>query len=92
MSNEKLGQVDEAKKILNDLIERARQQRNKGTDNTLVAVEEASATNKQAISNSYYLEALGTMGLGKNEQAQKLLQEALKVYKNHLWAKNMMPL
>lgn len=91
-SNEKLGQADKAKTMYNDLIKRARQQRNKGADNTLVAVEEASATNNKAISNSYYLEALGNLGLNKNDEAQKLLKEALKIYKNHLWAKNMMAL
>jgi len=85
-SKEQLGQVAEAKKMFQELIERARLQRNKGTDNTLVAVEEASATNKKAVSNSYYLEALGNMGLGREAEAQKLLNEALKVYKNHLWA------
>ncbi len=85
-SKEQLGQVAEAQKMFEELIERARLQRNKGTDNTLVAVEEASATNKKAVSNSYYLEALGNMGLGREEEAQKLLNEALKVYKNHLWA------
>jgi tetratricopeptide (TPR) repeat protein len=90
MSNERLGQVEESKQIFNDLVERARLQRDKGTDNTLVAVEEASATNNKAISNSYYLEALGNMGLGQQEEAQALLKEALKVYKNHLWANAMM--
>ncbi|MEP3210634.1 MAG: DUF5107 domain-containing protein [Maribacter sp.] len=91
-SNEQLGQLDKAQKMFNNLIERARKQRDKGTNNTLVAVEEASATNNKAISNSYYLEALGTMGLKQQDKAQELLQEALKVYKNHLWAKNMMTL
>ncbi|TMM53378.1 DUF5107 domain-containing protein [Maribacter algarum] len=88
-SNEKLGQSDKAKKMFSDLIERARSQRNKGTDNTLVAVEEASATNNKAISNSYYLEALGNIGLGNKDEAKKLLHEAIKVYKNNLWAKQM---
>jgi tetratricopeptide (TPR) repeat protein len=88
-SNEKLGQVDESQQMFRALIERALLQRNKGTNNTLVAVEEASATNNKAISNSYFLEALGNMGLGKHQQAEELLKEALRVYKNNLWAKNM---
>ena len=88
-SNEKLGNSEKAKTILTNLIESARLQRSKGTDNTLVAVEEASATNNKKISNSYFLEALGYMGLGNNEEAQKLLKKAIKVYKNHLWAKQM---
>ncbi|MGI9549588.1 MAG: tetratricopeptide repeat protein, partial [Aurantibacter sp.] len=88
-SNEKLGKADIANKMFTDLIERAQQQRSGESSNTLVAVEEASATNKKAISESYYLEALGNMGLGKASEAKKMLQEALKVYKNNLWAKNM---
>ncbi len=88
-ANEKLGKVDMAKKMFKDLIERAQQYRNRGDDNTLVAVEEASATNKKAISNSYYLEALGNMGLGNDEVANELLKESVKTYKNNLWAKVM---
>lgn len=89
-SAEKLGESDKAQKMFKDLIERARLQRNKGADNTLVAVEEASATDNKAISNSYYLEALGNLGLGQDDIAKGLLKESIKVYKNHLWAKNMM--
>jgi tetratricopeptide (TPR) repeat protein len=89
-ANEKLGKADTANKMFTDLIDRAQKQRSGDSNNTLVAVEEASATNKKAISESYYLEALGNMGLGKTEEAKKMLEEALKVYKNNLWAKNMM--
>lgn len=89
-ANEKLGQQEIAKNMFNELIDQAQSMRESGTGNTLVAVEEASATNNKAISNSYYLQALGTMGLGKNGEAQQLLSEALKVYKNNLWARVMM--
>jgi tetratricopeptide (TPR) repeat protein len=91
-SFEKLGEADKSKEMFKDLVELARLQRDKGTDNTLVAVEEASATDNKSISNSYYLEALGAMGLGQQDEAQALLKEAMEVYKNHLWAKNMMGL
>ncbi|WP_282160603.1 DUF5107 domain-containing protein [Ulvibacterium marinum] len=90
MANEKLGQADKAKSMFKDLIQSAQRQRNRGNDNTLVAVEEASATNKKAISQSYFLEALGNLGLGKKDDAERLLQTALGEYQNNLWAKVMM--
>ena len=88
-SSEKLGNLDVAKKMYSDLITRGQQQRNGGSSNTLVAVEEATATNKKAISQSYFLEALGNIGLGKDEKAQSLLQMAISEYRNNLWANNM---
>jgi len=89
-SHEQLGEADHANKMYNALITRAQQQRSGDANNTLVAVEEASATNKKAISESYFLEALGNMGLGNNAKAQELLGAALNEYKNNLWASNMM--
>ncbi|MRI00084.1 DUF5107 domain-containing protein [Kriegella sp. EG-1] len=88
-SNENLGNIDIAKKMYSNLITRSQKQRNDGANNTLIAVEEASATNKKAVSKSYYLEALGNMGLGNEEQAKILLEKSLKEYKNNLWANIM---
>ncbi|MEO9891414.1 DUF5107 domain-containing protein [Aurantibacter sp.] len=88
-SNENLGNKDLAKKMYADLISRAQKQRKDGANNTLIAVEEATATNKKAVSKSYYLEALGNLGLGNNQHAKTLLQSAIKEYKNNLWAKVM---
>ena len=88
-SYEKLGNNDKAKEMFRSLISQGQEQRDKGADNTLVAVEEASSGNNKEISNSYYLEALGNKGLGNNEEAGKLFESALKVYKNNLWAKAM---
>ena len=90
MAYRKLGQVDKSEKMLNELIEIGQDRRNKGTNNTLIAVEEASATNNKAISNSYYLEALGNLGLGKYNTGKELLKKSIETYKNHLWAKNML--
>ncbi|MGB5668760.1 MAG: DUF5107 domain-containing protein [Maribacter sp.] len=87
---EKLGHSDKAKEMLNNLISQSRELRTGGADNTLVAVEEASSVNNKDISNSYYLEALGNKGLGNIDEAKKLLETALKEYKNNLWAKIMM--
>lgn len=89
-SNEKLGQADTAKKIFNELISQGQSMRKSGTGNTLVAVEEASSTNNKAISNAHYLEALGNVGLGNMEEANKHFNSALDIYKNNLWAKVMM--
>ena len=89
-ANEKLGNTEKAKSMYGDLVERAKHQRTLGDSNTLIAVEEASATNKEVMSDSYFLEALGNIGLGDNEQANRLLESALNVYKNNLWAKVML--
>jgi len=88
-ANEKLGQQEVAINMLNELINQGKSMRESGTGNTLVAVEEASATSSEAISNSHYLEALGNMGLGNTAEAKKQFTSALEAYKNHLWAKVM---
>ncbi|TXG38432.1 DUF5107 domain-containing protein [Seonamhaeicola maritimus] len=88
-SYKKLGEPDKAKEIFNDLIEKAQAYRENGLDNTLVAVEEASATNNKAYSRSYYLEALGNKGLGNKTEADKLFKLALNEYNNNIWARIM---
>lgn len=89
MANEKLGNNKMAKQMLTKLIEKGQQQRAGGDSKTLVAVEEASATNKKEISNSYFLEGLGNLGLGKTKEAEQLFKTALDTYRNNLWAKIM---
>ena len=86
-SYKKLGQTETANEIFNNIIERARAYRKDGEGNTLVAVEEASATNNKVISRSYFLEALGNKGLGNNSEADKFFKMALNEYQNNLWAK-----
>lgn len=88
LAQEKLGNAEKAKALFNDLISIGQQQRESGTDNTLIAVEE-SAGNNQAISDAYYLEALGNKGLGNKEAAQKLFEHSLQNYQNNLWANIM---
>ncbi|MBT2160874.1 DUF5107 domain-containing protein [Zobellia barbeyronii] len=88
-SLEKLGDSEKAKSMFQSLIAKGQSMRESGNGNTLVAVEEASATNNKFISNSYYLEALGNAGLGNTDESKKELQKALDVYKNNLWAKVM---
>lgn len=89
MANEKLGRNDLAVGMFEELIKLGQQQRTGGSNNTLVAVEEASVTNKKGVSQSYLLEALGNMGLGKMEVAKRLLKNATETYSNNLWAKVM---
>ena len=88
-SKKKLGNKEQSDKIFKTLIESGQVLRNKGTYNTLIAVEEVATTNNKALSNSYYLEALGYLGLNENNKAQELLKKSLEIYRNHLWAKNM---
>lgn len=85
----KLGESEKANALFNDLIQKGETLREDGTGNILVAVEEASVTNKKENSHSYYLEALGNKGLGNKNKADELFSEALKEYKNNLWAKIM---
>ena len=89
MSNKKLGNDDLAQNMFNKLVQKGKEQRQAGSSNTLVAVEEASATNKKALSEAYFLEALGEIGLGNTDNAQQLLKTALEEYGNNLWAKVM---
>ena len=76
------------RRLYEELISIGKQQREKGTDNALIAVEEASRNN-QALSMAYYLEGLGYKGLGNVNKSQELFEHALKQYPNNLWAKIM---
>ena len=89
-SHEKLGNGDVAQEMFKNLINRGQEQMDRGSQSSLVAVEEASYTNHKTVSNSYYLQALGNKGLGNKEEAQRLFESALKAYNHNLWAKIMM--
>jgi len=90
MSHEKLGNSEKANELFKSLIKIGREQRVGADGITLVAVEEASSGNNKSVANSYYLEALGNLGLGNSEEAKRQLESAVSIYKNHLWAKNML--
>lgn len=90
MAHKKLGNADKAQEMFSKLVSRGKEIREKGTGNTLIAVEEGSSGNNVAMSYSYYLEALGQKGLDKHSQAHQLFDFALKAYQNNLWAKAMM--
>ena len=86
MSYIELGKTEEGKKLLESLIERGENILKRGASTSGIGVEEASSQN-QSRSNANYLIALGNKGLGNNDKASTLFHEALKTYKNNLWAK-----
>ncbi|MGC6430035.1 MAG: DUF5107 domain-containing protein [Jejuia sp.] len=88
-SLKKLGEHEKAQNLLENLIEIAQSLREEGSQNTLVAVEETSATNNKINSYAYYLEALGNKGLGNTNKAKKLFDLSIQLYKNNLWANVM---
>lgn len=85
-AHKKLGNIEKANELFNDLIEKAKAYREKGSDNTLIAVEEGEATNNKFLSHAYYLEALGYKGLGNKTDYETYLNKALSQYQNNLWA------
>lgn len=89
-SLEKLGEPDKAKELFKKLADKGKQLRLGDADNTSIGVENARIGNKKAISTTYYLEALGNLGLGHLEEAKDLLKTSIDTYKNNLWAKIMM--
>ena len=86
-SYEKLGQSDKAELIYRELIEKGEDQLAKGRSGSGIGIEESSATGTRSMSEANYLKALGTLGLEENEEAKGLLNEALRTYKNNLWAR-----
>ncbi|MDR2470420.1 MAG: DUF5107 domain-containing protein [Tannerella sp.] len=86
VSHEKLGNREKATGMFEELIAAGKSISEKGVASTGIGVEEASVQNK-SLAGGYYLQALGNKGLGREDEANRLFREALKVYKNHLWAK-----
>ena len=86
MSYAELGDKEKGNKILEDLISRGNSILERGVATSGIGVEESSSQSK-SISDAYYIKALGSKGLGDETKAKELFQEALKAYKNNLWAK-----
>ncbi len=61
----------------------------RGTSVSGIGIDEALSAN-QIISNAYYLQALGNIGLDKEDEAKELLKKSLEAYQNNLWAKVML--
>jgi tetratricopeptide (TPR) repeat protein len=86
-SYEKLGQTEKAEAIYKELIEKGNDQLARGRIGSGIGIEEGSVKGNRAISEAYYLKALGFSGLNEKEDAKGLFTEALETYKNNLWAK-----
>ncbi|WP_158293228.1 DUF5107 domain-containing protein [Tamlana fucoidanivorans] len=82
----KLGKTEEAQNLFRNLIKTGDKIINKGSNMTLIAVEESSSNLNKTKSNGLCLQALGHRGLGDTEKANALFKEALKTYRNNLWA------
>lgn len=85
-SYEALGQSDKAKGLFNELVKRGEIILERGSARTGIAVEEA-ADEKILYSQAYLLQALGNSGLGNISKAKQMYEQALKLYRNNLWAK-----
>jgi tetratricopeptide (TPR) repeat protein len=83
---EALGQPDKAKELYNNLVKRGEGILERGAARTGIGVEEAAFENS-FTSQAYLLQALGNSGLGNTAKAKELFGQALKKYKNNLWAK-----
>ena len=98
-SYEKLDKAEKAEAIYKELIDKGDDQLARGRIGSGIGIEESSAKGNRAMSEAYYLKALGfsgldvpiltfiALGLGQKEEAKGLFAEALKTYKNNLWAK-----
>jgi tetratricopeptide (TPR) repeat protein len=86
-SYEKLGKAEKAVAIYKELIDKGDNQLARGRSGSGIGIEESSAKGSRAMSEAYYLKALGFSGLDEKEDAKGLFAEALKTYKNNLWAK-----
>jgi tetratricopeptide (TPR) repeat protein len=82
---EELGNVTKAKEFFSELIENGTTLLEKGKGISGIGVGERTS-NKVSMSEAYYLQALGNKGLGNDELAKELFENALEVYKNNLWA------
>ena len=86
-SYEELGNNEKAKEIYKALIMKGSEQLESGRIGSGIGIEESSIKGNKSISDAYYLKALGSSGLKKKDEAKMLFGEALKTYKNNLWAK-----
>ncbi len=87
-SLEALGNQEKAKELYNQLLSKGTELLTKGVAGSGVGVE-ASLEGNRTISEAYYLQALGSEGLGRHNEASELLKQALSAYRNNLWAKQM---
>jgi tetratricopeptide (TPR) repeat protein len=89
MSLLKLGENQEADALFNQLIDQGNELIQRGTSVSGIGIDEALSAN-QIMSDAYYLQALGKMGLNKEAEAKALLEKSLEAYRNNLWSKVML--
>lgn len=85
IANKKIGNEDLSAELFNNLTNKGNEivESNKASSGN--GVEESK--NRKALSNGYYLQALGVLGKGDKAEAEKLLIKSLDAYKNNLWAR-----
>jgi tetratricopeptide (TPR) repeat protein len=86
-SYEKLGEKETAEQIYEALIKEGEEQIERGKIGSGIGVEENVSTTNKNLSEAYYLKALGTLGLNKQEEAKSLFDQSIKAYQNNLWAR-----
>ena len=86
-SHEQLGNDEKAIEIYTVLIAKGNEQLEKGRAGSGIGIEESSVKGNKSVSEAYYLKALGSAGLNKNDEASNLFNEALEAYQNNLWAR-----
>lgn len=85
-SNAELGHVEKAEELFNSLIEKGKELSERGEAASGIGVEKAASKENKILSEAYYLQALGNLGLGNDEEAKSFFEKAVKEYKNNLWA------
>ena len=86
MSLQELGQVDEAQKICEELVETGRRQLAEGESADFFAKFGEQKTRKAEAASAHFLLGLGLLGQGKVEEAQKELDQASKMNLADPWA------
>ncbi len=91
-SYEKIGNAEKAQSLYRELISMGDQQLERGRIDAGTGVEESMIKGNISISEAYYLKALGSLGSGKKEEANRLFKMAIDTYGNNLWARVHMKL
>ncbi|NQT03839.1 MAG: hypothetical protein HQ580_17565 [Planctomycetes bacterium] len=83
MAFKKLGQVDKARKIFDELIESAKP----GPAVTFFAKFGEKQTHNIKTANTHYVRGLGYLGKGMQTGAKEEFEKTLELNINHLWAR-----
>ena len=85
LAHDKLGETSAADALYTELIEQGKMLIDRGLTVSSIGVDDIRPA-REIFSDGYYFQALGNKGLGREKEAEKLLEESLKIYPNHLWA------